>query len=102
MYYDTNKAAMTNKCTLSAGHFDGHNSALEQYRWHPPMRHVQGYSGSHWMPPLGDYSLCIAPAAARETANKTMTKKFTKKTGHFDGLGGAPVQYPAHCPIEEV
>ncbi len=34
------------------------------------MQHVQGYSGSHWMPPSGDYSLHIAPAAAKATANK--------------------------------
>jgi hypothetical protein len=103
MYYDTNKAMMTNKCTSSStGRFDGHSDALEQYRWHRPMQHVQGYSGSHWMPPLGDYSLHIAPAAARATANKIMTKKCTRKTGHFDGCGGALVQYRAHCPIEEV
>ena len=31
----------------------------------------QGYTGSHWTPPLGDYSLRIASAAARATANKT-------------------------------
>jgi hypothetical protein len=35
------------------------------------MQHVQGYTGSHWTPPSGDYSLRIALAAARETANKT-------------------------------
>jgi hypothetical protein len=35
------------------------------------MQHVQGYTGSHWTPPLGDYSLRIALAAARATANKT-------------------------------
>ncbi len=102
MYYDTNKATMTNKCTSSAGRFDGHSSALEQYRWHCPMRHVQGYSGSHWMPPSGDYLLCIAPAAARATANKMTTKKCTRKTGHFDGRGDALVPYQMHCPIEEV
>jgi hypothetical protein len=66
------------------------------------MRHVQGYSRSHWTLPSGDYSLHIAPAAARATANKTKMKKCTKKTGHFDGPGGAQVQYRAHCPIEEV
>jgi hypothetical protein len=22
--------------------------------------------------------------------------------GHFDGRGGAPVQYRAHCPLEQV
>jgi hypothetical protein len=36
------------------------------------MQHVQGYTGSHWTLSSGDYSLCIAAAAARATANKTM------------------------------
>jgi hypothetical protein len=102
MYYDTNKATITNKCTSSASRFDGHSGAPEQYKWHRPMRHVQGYSGSHWTPPSGNYFFRIAPAAARATANKTMTKKCTKKSGHFDGRSGAPVQYRAHRPIEEV
>jgi hypothetical protein len=77
MYHDTNEVTMTNKCTSSAGHFDGHSGAPEQYRWHPPMRHVQGYSGSHWMLPSGDYLLPIAPAAARATTNEMTTKKCT-------------------------
>jgi hypothetical protein len=34
------------------------------------MQHVQGYTGSHWTPPSGNYLLRIALAAAR-TANKT-------------------------------
>jgi hypothetical protein len=38
---------------------------------HRLMQNVQGYTGSHWTPPSGDYSLRIALAAAR-TANKTM------------------------------
>jgi hypothetical protein len=37
---------------------------------HRLMQHVEGYTGSHWTPPSGDYLLCIALAAAR-TANKT-------------------------------
>jgi hypothetical protein len=102
MYYDTNEALMMNKCTLSAGHFDDHGGAPEQYRQHCPMRHVQGYFGSHWTLPSGNYSLCIAPAAARATANKMTTKKCAKKTGHFDGRGSEPVQYCMHCLIEEV
>jgi hypothetical protein len=77
MYYDTNKATMTNECTSPTGHFDGHSGAPEQYRWHHPMRHVQGYSRSHWTLPSGDYSLRITPAAARATANKTTTNKCT-------------------------
>jgi hypothetical protein len=90
MYYDTNEATMTNKCTSFAGCFDGHGGAPEQYRQHCLMWHVQGYFGSHWTPPSGNYSLCIAPAAARAT-DKTTMKKCTKKTGHFDGRGGALV-----------
>jgi hypothetical protein len=70
MYYDTNKAMMTNICTSSAGRFDGHSGAPEQYRWHCPMGHVQGYSVSHWLLPSGDYLLCIPPAAARATGKK--------------------------------
>ena len=44
-----------------AGHFNGHGEALKRYMRHHTMQHVQGYTGSHWMPPSGDYSLCIAP-----------------------------------------
>jgi hypothetical protein len=92
MYYHTTKeAALTNKCIFIGGHFDGHSNAPEQYRWHPPMQHVQGYPGSHWTLPLGDYLLRIAPVAARATANETMTKKWTNFAGHFDGRSGAPV-----------
>jgi hypothetical protein len=39
------------------------------------------------MPPLGNYLLCIAPAATRATANKITTKKYTYFAGHFDGHG---------------
>jgi hypothetical protein len=38
---------MSNECTSISGHFDGHDSALEQCRQHCPMWHVQGYTGSH-------------------------------------------------------
>jgi len=38
---------------------------------HRPMKHDQGFTGSHWMLPSGYYWLRIAPVAARATANKT-------------------------------
>jgi len=60
-----------NECTSVNGHFDGHAEALKQYMYHCLMQHVQGHTGSHWMLPSGDYSLRIALAAARATANKT-------------------------------
>jgi hypothetical protein len=77
MYYDAKNMTMTNECTSSNGPFDGHNGVPERYRWHCLMRHVQGYSGSHWMLPSGDYLLRITPEAARATANKTAIKKCT-------------------------
>jgi hypothetical protein len=86
--YGKQKTEGKNKCTSVAGHFDGHESELEQYRWHCLMRHVQGYPESHWTPTSGDYSLRIAPVAARATANKTAMKKWINFAGHFDGRRG--------------
>jgi hypothetical protein len=77
MYYDTNKATMTNKCTSSAGRFDGHGGAPEGYRQHCLMWHVQGYSRSHWTPALGNYLLRIAPVAARATGKQVSINKYT-------------------------
>jgi hypothetical protein len=102
MYYDTNKATMTNKCTSSASRFDGHGGALERYRWHCPMQHVQGYSGSHWTLASGNYLLRIAPAAARATGKQITINKYTCKAVRFDGHGNAPVCNRAHRLMEEV
>jgi hypothetical protein len=66
------------------------------------MRHVQGYSGSHWMLQLGNYLLCIAPAASRATGKQTTINKYTYKAGRFDGHVDALVRNPAHCPMEKV
>jgi hypothetical protein len=54
------------------------------------------------MPPSGDSLLCIAPAAAKATANETTMKTYTYFAGRFDGHGNVPVQYHAHHPIEEI
>jgi hypothetical protein len=96
------KSTMTSKCTSIAAHFEGLADAPEQYRWHHSMRHVQGYLGSHWMPPSGNYLLPITPVADRATGKQIPINKYTKKGGHVDGCGGAPVQYRAHHPMEEV
>jgi hypothetical protein len=71
------KSTMMNERTSSASRFDGHSGAPEQYRRHRPMRHVQGYSGSHWTPPSCNYLLRIAPAAARATGKQTTINKYT-------------------------
>jgi hypothetical protein len=72
------KSTMTIQRTLSAGRFDGHGGMPEQFRWHCLVRHVQGYSGSHWTPPLGNYLLRIAPVATtRATGKQTTINKYT-------------------------
>jgi hypothetical protein len=93
---------MTNQCTSVVGHFDGHGGAPEQYRWHHPKLHVQGYPRSHCMPPSGDYLLHIATAAARPTANETKMRKCTNFAVHFNGRSGVLVQYRMHCSMKEV
>ena len=62
---------VANKCTSVAGHFDGHGGVPMRYEALRPMKHDQGFTGSHWTPPLVDYSLRIAPAATKATANET-------------------------------
>jgi hypothetical protein len=69
---------MTNECTSIAARFEGLADAPEQYRWHRLMWHVHGYSGSHWILALSNYSLRIAPAAGQQ-ANKQQSTNAPKK-----------------------
>ncbi len=93
---------MTLKFTSVAANFEGLANALEQYRWHRPMQRVQGYYGSHWMLALGNYSLHIAPVAAKATGIQTTINKHMCNVGHFDGHGDAPVHNCVHRQMEEV
>ncbi len=63
---------ITSKYTSVAAHFEGLADASVLAS---PKQHVQGYSGSHWMLPLGVYFLCIALAAAGWIANSRITMK---------------------------
>jgi hypothetical protein len=63
--------AGANECTSVAGHFDGHDGAPVRYEAHRPMQYDQGFTGSNWTPPSGDYSLRIAPSATRAAINST-------------------------------
>jgi hypothetical protein len=51
----TGKCTTINKYTYKAGHFDDHGDALVGNRVHPTMKEVQGFTRSHWTPPLGKY-----------------------------------------------
>ncbi len=73
------KLMMTNKCTLSSGRFDGHGGAPEQYRQHCPMRHVQGYSGSHWTPTRATTCSVSPQQPPEQQANKQQSTNTPKK-----------------------
>jgi hypothetical protein len=92
------KLLMTIKRTSVVAHFEGLVDAPMLCGIH----RILGYSQSHWTLPSGDYSLRIALVAATATANKTTMKKCTNSAGHFDGHGGARVQYCAHCLMKKV
>ncbi len=70
---------MASKCYSVVAQFDGHADVWVQGCLYPPMQHVQGYTVSLWMPPLGNYSLRIALAAARATGKHTTIKITPKK-----------------------
>jgi hypothetical protein len=71
------KLTMASTFSSIIGRFDCHGGSPVQYEVHCPIQHVQGYSGSHWMPTSGDYLLRIAPAAARATGKQTTINKYT-------------------------
>jgi hypothetical protein len=55
---DSNK-----KCRRIPGNFDGHGNAAVRCKVHRPMEHIQGFTRSHWIPPLGECLRRITPAA---------------------------------------
>jgi hypothetical protein len=52
------------KCRQIDKNFDGHGNVAVQHGAHRPMEHIQGFTRSHWMPPLGECLCRIAPMAA--------------------------------------
>ncbi len=46
------------------GNFDCHGNVAVRRGVHRPMEHIQGFTRSHWMPPLGKRLRRIASAAA--------------------------------------
>jgi hypothetical protein len=94
-----------NKSISVMGQLYGHIYAMVQChecRWHHQIQFVQGYTGSHWMLPLGNNMFQIALAAARVPCKTQRQKNTTSSAGHSDGHGDAPVSYHLHQPMEEV
>jgi hypothetical protein len=59
-----NKIDNSIKCRKIASDFDNNGNALVQSRAHCPLKHIKGFTRSHWMLQLGKCLCRIAPVAA--------------------------------------
>ena len=75
-----------------AGNFDCHGNAALQRGVYRPVEHIQGFTGSHWMPLLGECLRRITPAATMvnkfviTTQNTTKTQLLASNYGTFRAL----------------
>jgi len=65
---------------------------------HRPIEHVQGFTGSHWMPQLGKCLRRIAPAAAMVNEFVETTQN-TNKTQLLARLVVSEISYPKTDPL---
>jgi hypothetical protein len=70
---------MTKNACKFAGDFDCHKDAAVRCRAHCPMEHIQRFTQSHWMLPLGKKCLHrVAPATATVVEISGKHKNTTK------------------------
>jgi len=63
MVMGNNKIDDNQKYTSNTGNINCHADTAVQCRAHRPMKHILGFTQSHWMPPLGECLHRIAAAA---------------------------------------
>jgi hypothetical protein len=73
-----NKIDYDKNCRQIAGNLDHLADVVVQRGAHCPMEHIQSYTGSHWIPPLGKCLHHIAPAAAMVDINFENTQHINK------------------------
>ena len=76
------------KCRQIAGNFDCHVDAAVRRGAHCPIEHIQGFTRSHWMPPLGE-CLCLC----RTTLVAAMVDEFVKTTLNINKTQLLPSNY---------
>jgi hypothetical protein len=87
-----NESTATKNEGQIAGDFDCHADAAVRRGAHRPMEHIQGFTGSHWMLPLGKRLRRIAPAAAmvnefvETTQNLNKTQLLASNYSTFQAL----------------
>jgi len=88
--YGQQQISDNKKCRRIAGDFDCHTDAAVRRGAQLPIEHIQGFTRSHWMPPLGECLHRIAPAAVMvdefvETIlNSNKTQLLASNYGTFD------------------
>ncbi len=96
------------KCRQINGNFDGHGDAAVRRGAHRPMKHIRGFTRSHWMPPLGECLRRIAPAAAmvnefvETTQNTNKTQLLASNYGTFRTLVNSENFIPQNGPSTQV
>ena len=73
-----NESTTTKNIGRIAGDFDCHADAAVRRGAHRPIEHVQGFTGSHWMPPSGKFLRCNALVAAMVNEFIETTQILTK------------------------
>jgi hypothetical protein len=58
------------QCKKMGGNFDHHGFLIVQSGAHRPIKHIKGFTRSHWMPPLGECLCCIAAMFAMLVENR--------------------------------
>ena len=78
-HYGQQQIGDNKKCRQIAGNFDCHTDAVVQHGVHLPIKHVQGFTRSHWMLPSGEFLRRIAPAATMvdESVENTLNTNKT-------------------------
>ena len=88
--YEQEQFSDNNKCRRIAGNFDCHTNAALRRGAHRLIEHIQGFTRSHWMPPLGECLRRTAPAAimvdefVETTLNTSKTQLLPSNYSTFD------------------
>ena len=88
--YGRQRISDNKKCRRIAGNFDCHTDAAVRRGAQLPIEHIQGFTWSDWIPPLGECLRRIAPAAVmvdefvETTLNSNKTQLLASNYGTFD------------------
>jgi hypothetical protein len=96
------------KCRQIDDNFDGYGNAAVRRGAHHPMKHIRGFTRSHWMPTSGKCLRRIARAAAmvnefvETTQNTNKTQLLASNYSTFRALNNSENFIPQNGPSTQV